>query len=500
MKPEHPFAARADRRLSSRLAAGACAALALAAGCAVGPDYQRPAVSTPAAYKEAAAWKPAAPNDAAPRGAWWEAFQDPVLSGLELQAAASNQTLLQAAANYEAARQIARADRAQLWPSLTADGSANRSKSPGLPRSPTGYSASLEAGWQPDFWGSVRRQTESDVASAQASAAALASSRLSLQATLAEDYIELRISDENVRLLQNSIEAYQHSLLITQNKYSVGVSARSDVIEAQTQVDSTRAQLIGVGVQRAQLEHAIAVLIGKVPANFAIGPRSSLGLSQVEVPAELPSALLERRPDIAQAERQVATANAKIGVQTAAYFPTVQLSADGGYSGTPLARLFNAPEQMWSLGSQLSESLFDAGQRRDLVAAARADHVASVANYRGVVLGAFQQVEDGLVGLRILAQQTAAEAAAVAEASQAARIALNEYNAGTVDYTTVVTAQVTELNNRETALNITQSRLTTAVALMTALGGGWDAQELPGKNQILARRSAAGASLGVAAD
>ena len=180
--------------------------------------------------------------------------------------------------------------------------------------------------------------------------------------------------------------------------------------------------------------------------------------------------------------------------------PDRAASADGGYSGTPLARLFDAPEQMWSLGSQLSESLFDAGQRRDLVAAARADHVASVANYRGVVLGAFQQVEDGLVGIRILAQQTAAEAAAVAEASQAARIALNEYNAGTVDYTTVVTAQVTELNNRETALNITQSRLTTAVALMTALGGGWDAQELPGKNQILARRSAAGASLGVAAD
>jgi NodT family efflux transporter outer membrane factor (OMF) lipoprotein len=478
----------------------AVAAVALVAGCAVGPDYHRPVMAAPAAYKEAAGWEPAAPNEAANRGAWWEAFQDPGLNDLEIQVANSNQSLLQAAANYEAARQIARSERADLWPSLSAAGSANRSKSPGFSASPSILSASLQAAWEPDFWGAVRRQTESDVTSAQASAATAANARLSLQSALAQDYIALRILDDKVRLLQNSIDAYRRSLEISQNKYQVGVAARSDVILAQTQLDSTRAQMIDVGVQRAQLDHAIAVLVGHAPGDFSVPPRAALGLSLVIVPAQLPSDLLERRPDIAQAERAVASANARIGVQTAAYFPSLSLSASGGYQGSPLSRLFTAPTQFWSLGSQLTESLFDAGARRDLVKEARANYDASVAGYRGTVLTAFQQVEDGVAGLRILAQEADVEDAAVAEATQAAQIALNEYKAGTVDYTTVVTAQVTELSNRESALAIQESRLTTAVALMTALGGGWEAKDLPSSGQVLARHSPGGASVAAAAN
>jgi NodT family efflux transporter outer membrane factor (OMF) lipoprotein len=480
----------------------ACAGvmLGLTAGCAVGPDYHRPAAAVPAAYREAAGWKRAEPADGTPRGPWWESLQDPDLNQLEAQVAEANQSLQQSAANYEAARQVARAEQATFWPTLSAAGSANRSKSPGFSAGPTGLSTALQAAWEPDFWGSVRRQTESDVTAAQASAAAVANARLSTQSSVAQDYIALRILDDKVRLLQNSIDAYHRSLGITQNKYQVGVAARSDVILAQTQLDSTRAQLIDVGVQRAQLEHAIAVLIGRAPGDFSVPPRSTLGLSLVQVPPQLPSELLERRPDIALAERQVASANARIGVQTAAYFPTVSLSAAGGYQGSPLSRLFSAPNQFWSLGAQLAESLFDAGQRRDLVREARANYDASVANYRQTVLSAFQQVEDGLAGLRILAQESDVEDAAVAEAAQAAQIVLNEYNAGTVDYTTVVTAQVTELNNREAALGILQGRLTTAVTLMTALGGGWSAQDLPPPRQVLGARRPARAAIAAAAN
>jgi NodT family efflux transporter outer membrane factor (OMF) lipoprotein len=470
----------------------ACASLALAfaTGCAVGPNYHRPAVAAPAAYKEVEGWKPAVPADAADRGPWWSAFGDPDLNKLEAQVEISNQSLKQAEANYEAARQIARADHSNLLPSLSAVGSADRSKaaqfsSVASPNPVTTFSASLQAAWEPDLWGSIRRQSEEDIASAQASAAEVASARLSTQSALAQDYIELRILDDKVRLLQDSVDAYRHSLLITQNKYGVGVAARSDVIQAETQLDSTRAQLIDAGVQRAQLEHAIAVLTGQAPAGFSIAPRAALGLSVVQVPSQLPSNLLERRPDIAQAEREVASANAKIGVQTAAYFPALTLSAEGGFQGNILSRLFTTPDRYWALGSQVSESIFDAGQRHDLVKEARANYDASVANYRQTVLSAFQQVEDELAALGILAQEAQVEAAAVTEAAQASQIALNEYNAGTVDYTTVVTAQVTELTNRETALAILQSRLTSGVSLMAALGGGWNSNDLPNSRAVL---------------
>jgi NodT family efflux transporter outer membrane factor (OMF) lipoprotein len=491
----------------------AAIALAFTAGCAVGPDYRRPAVPVSSAFKEAQGWKAASPSDAAPRGPWWAIFGDPVLNDLESRVATSNFSLQQTAANYEEAREVARADRATLLPTISAVGSAQREKSPadnasgaasgtgGVPLfTPSSepvstFSASVQASWEPDFWGRIRRLTEAAVATAQADAADLASARLSTQASLAEDYIELRVLDAKKQLLDNAVEAYRRTLSITQNKYNVGVAARSDVLTAQTQLDSTRTQALDVGVQRAELEHAIAVLMGKAPSEFSIASRPTLDIAVPEIPLEMPSQLLERRPDIASAERGVASANANIGVQTAAYFPDVTLSAAGGFEGSILDRLFTTPDRFWSLGSQLTESLFDAGERHDAVLQARAAYDASVAGYRQTVLSAFQQVEDDLASLRILGQEVQIQDTAVSEASDATRIALNEYKAGTIDFTTVTTAQVTELTNRETALAILQSRLTAGVALVEALGGGWTASDLPNSRQVVARHSADGASV-----
>lgn len=465
------------------LALAAC--LALVAGCAVGPNFKRPEVTAPVAFKENAGWKVAVPDDGAKRGPWWEVFNDPVLNELENRVETANETIRQAVANYEEARQIARSDRTSFLPTVAVTGSADRSRSPSAtsigsrPLTSTLYTAELQASWEPDVWGKLRRTLEADVANAQASAADLALARLSTQATLAQDYIGLRATDDKIRLLEDAVDAYRRTLKITQNKYAVGVAARSDVITAQTQLDSTRAQLIAAGVQRAQFEHAIAVLVGKAPAEFSIARTATMGLTVPEVPAQLASTLIERRPDIASAERLAAAANARVGIQTAAYFPSISLSGAGGYEGSPLSQLITAPFRFWTLGAQATDSLLDWGQRHDLVLSAKAAYEASAANYRQTVLTAFQQVEDNLAGLRLLKEEAQVEDAAVSEASQAAQIALNEYNAGTVDFTTVATAQVTELDNRETALGIIQSQLTSSVALIQALGGGWTTQDLP---------------------
>ena len=495
----------------------------LLAGCAVGPSYHRPTVATPAAFKEADGWKAAAPSDTTERGAWWEAFHDPLLNDLEAQLNASNLTLQQAIATYEQARQLARADRATLFPTISASGSGTRAKassgrsavsggsSTSSTSSGTGttsgtgtggstvvissgaptnaFSASLGATWSLDFWGRIRQQTASDIAAAQASAADLANARLSLQSTLAQDYVLLRAADERVRLRNNAVDAYGRTLTIAKNKYGVGLVARNDVSAAQAQLDAARAQALDATIQRAQLEHAIAVLVGKAPGDFSIAPVPTLALAVPSVPAQLPSALLERRPDVAAAERNVAAANARVGVQTAAYFPTVSLTADGGFQGSELNRLFRVPNRFWSVGANLGETIFDFGRRRAELKSAEANYDAAVANYRHTVLTAFQQVEDNLIGLRVLDQETELEQAAVNEAAEAARIALNEYNAGIVDFTTVATAQVNELNNRQTALVIQQNRLTAAVALIEALGGGWSSAELPSAHNVLARRA-----------
>ncbi len=469
------------------------------AGCAVGPDYHRPSATMPAAFKEAAGWKAASPNDAAERGPWWEVYQDPLLNDLEAQAASANQSLLIAVANYEQARQLARSDRTTLLPTLSLAGSAQRAKSAvsrtGVATPPANtFSASGSASWTPDFWGRVRRLDESDLATAQTSAANLALARLSVQSTLAQSYIQLRIADEKIRLRENAVAAYRRTLAIAQNKYKVGIVARSDVISAQALLDAARAQAIDAGVQRAQLEHAIAVLVGKAPGEFTLAPQPALNFSVPELPLHLPSELLERRPDIAAAERTVAAANARVGIQTAAYFPDLTLSASGGFQGAQFARLFSAPDRFWSLGAGLADTLLDFGRRGDQVAAARASYDANVASYRRAVLGALQEVEDNLASLRLLGSEAEIQDAAVSEAAQAARIALNEYNAGTVDFTTVVTAQVTELNDRQTALTILQGRLIASVALTEALGGGWTTHDLPGADQVYAGKASAPAS------
>ena len=479
MCPNHPAVCS---RFLRRLAGAGMAALL--AGCAAGPTYHRPAVATPAAFKEAAGWKTAAPAEAAPRGPWWEEFGDPELNDLEARVATANQTLLQAEANYEQARQLARADRTTLLPSLSLAGSDTRSRAPVTKTSPvpatvTTYAASLQAAWEPDLWGRIRRTTESEVAAAQASAADLALTRLSLQTTLASNYIALRTLDERRHLLANAVEAYGRTLTISQNRYNAGVAARSDVVSAQTQLDNARAQLIDVGVQRAQLEHAIAVLTGRAPAELTLPPRDTLALVMPAVPPAVPSDLLERRPDVAEAERSVAAANARVGIQVSAWFPSISLSGSDGYEGSPLRDLLTAPNRFWSLGGQAAETLLDWGQRSADVRGARAAYDASVANYRQTVLGAFQEVEDNLASLRILAEEAQVEDAAVGEAAEAARIALNEYNAGTVDFTTVATAQVAELNSRIAALTILSDRLTASVGLVTALGGGWTTADLP---------------------
>ena len=472
------------------------------AGCAVGPDYHRPTTPAPAEFKEAAGWKAAAPADAADRGSWWEVFHDPQLSELETRAAASNQSLAQVVANYEQARQLARADRTTLFPVLSGSASGQRSKSPGRPASggapasasePTSsYSASLSASWTPDFWGRVRRLNEADIASAQASAADLADARLSIQATLAQTYFQLRIADERIRLRQTAVDAYRRTLEIARNKYNVGIVARNDVISAQAQLDAARAQVIDAGIQRAQLEHAIAVLVGQTPAEFSLAPHAALDLAMPAVPPQMPSTLLERRPDIAAAERSVAAANARIGVQTAASFPALTLSADGGYTGSPLGELLRTPNRFWSLAAGLADTLFDFGRRGDQVAQTRAAYDASVAAYRGAVLRAFQEIEDELVSLRLLESEAQVQDAAVREAAEAAQIAMNEYRAGTTDYTTVATAQVTELNDRQTALTVFLNRMNSSVALIEALGGGWHSTDLPTAGDVIAGPTPAG--------
>jgi len=476
----------------ARLTAMAALLVSLAA-CKAGPDYQRPAVATPAAYKELAGWKPSQPQDAMSRGPWWSVYRDPVLDGLEQQVQVSNQNLRAAEAAYRAAVAVVRAAEAALFPTLTLNGQSTRSKSSargsgtslgGAQQPVSQYELTLGASWDIDLWGRIRRTIEGNIASAQATAADLASARLSAQAALATAYLQLRVEDALKKLLEDAATAYTRSLEIVRNKYNAGTAARSDVAQAETQLESTQAQAINVGVQRAQLEHAIAVLIGKPPADFAIAPVATLAPEIPAMPPGVPSALLERRPDVAAAERQVAAANAQIGVAIAAYYPDLTLSASVGYLSNQMASLFQASNRLWSLGPQAAETVLDFGARGAQVDQARANYDQGVANYRQTVLAAFQQVEDELATLRILADQAKVQAVAVRSAQEAERLIFNQYKAGTVDFTSVVTAEVAALSNEETALNIVQSRLVASVALIQALGGGWDASRLPRTKEV----------------
>ncbi|MGH8306143.1 MAG: efflux transporter outer membrane subunit [Steroidobacteraceae bacterium] len=494
--------------MNTRVPAGWCAAalqtlagvmLAASGGCAVGPNYHRPSAPVPGTFKEAQGWKPAEPRKAASGSPWWSVYEDATLDQLERQIDVSNQNLKASEAAWREALALVSQERAGLLPTVGVMASATRAGGPGGAAAGTGatapshprnqFQAGGTAAWDIDVWGKIRRTVEGDVANAQASEADLAAARLSAQGTLAGDYIQLRVADEQRRLLDETIEAFQRALQITQNQYQVGVVAKADVIIAETQLEGAQSQQVGVGVTRATLEHAIAVLIGKPPADFSIAP-AAFGTVVPVVPLGVPSSLLERRPDIAEAERRMAAANARIGVAVAGYFPDLTLSGSYGFANTVSAGLISAPNNLWSLGGTATDTLLDFGARPAQVRQARAAYDAAVATYRQTVLTAFQQVEDELATLRILEQQVKIQEQTVKSANLAVQLALNQYRAGTVAYTAVVTAQTTALAAAQTLLGIRQNRLIASVALIQALGGGWNAASLGAKTGTAAQLAA----------
>jgi NodT family efflux transporter outer membrane factor (OMF) lipoprotein len=470
----------------------------LAAACAVGPDYHRPSFETAANYKEAGDWKPSEPNDVLSRGPWWKIFNDAALDDLEAQIDISNQNVKAAEAAFEQSRALVAQARAGFWPTIAASLGAQRPASPGVVINtipPTGtstatsstsvstitstrtqntFTAGASASWDIDIWGRIRRTTESDVASAQANSAALAAARLSAQAELATDYFELRAQDQLEKLLDDTVVAETLSLKITQSRYKFGVAARADVVTAETQLLSSQAQQVNAKIQRATLEHAVAVLVGKQPAEFSLAA-SAMRSDVPTVPAGVPSTLLERRPDVAEAERKMAAANAQIGVAKAGYFPDLTLTGQYDYESGTLSHLIQGSNRIWAVGPQLAETLFDGGLVRAQVRGARAAYEGTVDNYRQTVLAGFQQVEDEVVTLRVLEQEGVIQDETVKKAREAEALTLNQYKAGTVPYSSVITAQTTRLAAEETALQVLSSRLQASVALIEALGGGWDA-------------------------
>ncbi len=462
----------------------ACAALPFIGGCLLGPNYVRPAAPSPAAFKEAGAWQPAQPSDTLSRGNWWEVFGDTRLNALAEQVNVSNENVRFAEARLRQAEALVEQSRSGLWPTLAISASATRSRSPNISGSNTNtsapvnvYNLPLTASWAPDLWGSVRRTIEGNLATAQTSAANVANARLLAQSQLAINYFQLRVLDARRRLLEESAAAYSKSLELTRNRYNAGVAARVELVQAEAQMKSTQAQAIDIGVQRAQLEHAIAILIGKPPAELAIEP-DSFALSIPAIPVGLPSQLLERRPDIAAAERQMAAANAQIGIAQAAFFPSLTLSATAGFRANSPASWLTVPSRFWSVGPTLAETLFDGGARRAVSKQAQAAYDANVATYRQTVLTAFQQVEDNLAALRILEQEAAIQTEAVQAARLSTELTLNQYKAGTVNYLNVVIVQAAQLNNEATAVNLLGQRLVAAVTLVQALGGGWSTTQL----------------------
>jgi NodT family efflux transporter outer membrane factor (OMF) lipoprotein len=455
-------------------------------GCMVGPDYQRPQVKMPAAFKELPGWTQAAPAAELPKGDWWTGFHDPLIDRLEPMVSVSNQTVRVNYANYQQALAEVQVARSALFPTLGVTGSATRQRSGRGNAASTsanagsiGNSGSLEgsASWAPDLWGGVRRSIEENKAAAQASQATLANATLSEQTALATAIIELRITDANADLLSKTVDAYKEAARVVGNQGVAGTAAPSDVITARTQLETAQSNLIALGVARAQFVHAIAVLVGMNPEDLDI-PHDGTLPAMPTVPASVPSTLLQRRPDVAIAERQMAAQNAAIGVAIAAYYPSLSLSAADGFSQSPLAGLLHVANHVWSLGADVDETLLDGGARHGQVAAARAGYEASVANYRGSVLTALQNVEDDLSGLRILGQQAQVQSAAVNDAAQGAEVALNEYRAGTVDYATVAAAQATSLATAQDALSLRQQQLMDTVTLIGDLGGGWSDEEL----------------------
>jgi NodT family efflux transporter outer membrane factor (OMF) lipoprotein len=479
-----------EARVRKRVGGGICVlGSVLLAGCTVGPNYKRPVAEVPSAYKEVGDWKPAQPNDQNLPGNWWEIFQDEQLNALEQQVNVSNQNLKAAEAAYTQARALLRYQRADLFPTVTVDPTTTRNHY-AANRPPhsaqfsgvtfTDLQIPFELSYQVDVWGRVRRTVESYRAQAQASAADLAAVNLSMHAQLALDYFEARVLDAQEQLLNSTVEQYQQALELIENRFAGGLASDLEVQQARTQLETTLAQAIDVGVARAAYEHAVAVLIGKPPASFSLPPLP-LTAPPPPIPLGLPSDLLERRPDIAAQERLMASANAQIGVAKAAYYPLVNLAAAGGFESGSITTLISGPSILWSAGPSAALTLFDVGRRRAASDQAIAFYDQTVANYRQTVLTGFQQVEDNVAGLRILEHEAEVQNAAVIAAQKYLELAITRYKGGVTSYLEVTTAQSAALSDEVTAVNILGRRMVDAVTLVQALGGGWDSATLPAR-------------------
>ena len=455
-------------------AAVACAIAIALAGCAVGPAYQRPDVDTPVAFKEGyGEWVGAVPADQLERGPWWQLFNDPVLNDLASRVEVSNQNVAAAVAAYAQARSLVAVQRASLFPTVSLDVGASKSGGGGDTPTRSSYQVGIGGSWEPDVWGRLARGVEGARAGAQASLADLQAAKLSAQGELAIDYFNLRQLDSQRALLATTIEGYERTLKIAQNRYNAGIVARTDVLQAETQLANAKADQLGLERQRANLEHAIAVLIGQAPANFTLAPRPVWEGVVPDIPFDIPSTLLQRRPDIAAAERRAAQANEQIGIAQAALFPSIRLSGNIGLGAAHFGDLFKASALAWSLGASLAQTLFDAGANSARVEGARAALAQASARYRQTVLAAFQDVEDQLVAARVLQQQLVLRQQAAAAANLVEQQVLNRYQAGQVSYTEVVTAQATAQNARRAVVQAQSDRQVAAVALIQAVGGGW---------------------------
>lgn len=483
----------------------------LLASCNVGPKYHTPTVQAPAAYKEVTPenakdidnWKAAQPGDAVIRGNWWEIFSDPELNQLEEQAGKANQSIASAAASFLAARALVKQARSQLFPTVTTDPSITRSRqSPNLKGviigsggSGTGsgssgqaaifteYELPFDATWVPDLWGKVRNTIASNAYAAQSSAADLANTRLTIHAEVAEDYFELRSQDALKQLLDSTVEAYKQSLDLTKALFETGIDSDESVAQAETQLETTQAQDTNVGILRSQYEHAIAMLVGQPASTFSI-PVKPLTTAPPPIPFGVPSELLERRPDIAASERLVAQANAQIGIARAAYFPTLTLSAAGGFESSSITNWLSWPSRYWSVGPSLAETIFDAGLRKATVEQYRAQYDETVANYRQTVLAAFQNVEDNLSGLRILSQEIDQQNVAINSSQRYLDLALERYRLGIDPYLNVISAQTTLLTNKQTLVTLQLQQITDSVQLVEAVGGGWTTAQMPSAAKI----------------
>ncbi len=484
------------------------AVMLLLAGCTVGPKYARPSAPsapafkelTPENFKDTDGWKQAQPSDGTLKGKWWEIFNDPQLNALEEQVNVSNQNIAAAAANFLSARALARQTRAQYYPTISANPSITNSR-PSLGQfggvkgvsnaaSPaftltsfTDYSMAFDASWVPDFWGRIRNTFLQNASAAQASGADLENVRLTAQAEVAVNYFEIRAQDSLKQLFDETVEAYRDSLELTQIQFNAGIASDEAVAQAETQLESTQAQDTNLGIARAQFEHALAILLGQSPSTFSLAVRP-LEANPPAIPFGVPSQILERRPDVASAERLVAEANAQIGIATVAYYPTLTLSGTAGFSNTSPASWFAWPSRFWSAGPALAETLFDAGLRRATVQQFRASYDSRVANYRQTVLTAFQQVEDNLAALRILSQEIRQQDTAVNSAQRNLQLSMQRYQAGIDPYLNVITAQTALLTNQQAAVTLRRDQMTASVQLIEALGGGWDASQLPSMRDV----------------